>query len=521
VLDKKIKFLFIGLIVFSAVIGVNHFEIRFDRLRSLFGSHVYEVTKASKNLPVSTKSDDTIEIAQVVELRRMLQDGQPDRLNLVLEKYQKLFEENPCNEYKVYDAYHAFGITVPSYEGLLERWITASPDKYQPYLAIAQYYYAKGWENRGPKWAKDTPEEHFEGMRLYFSEAEENIKAALKINPNLIVGYHLLINIYNAKGDNASENGIIQKASNLFPASFIILTDILWAKEPQWGGSYATMEAIAKGAEKDCDINPKLAALYGFIYSYQAKNFKRNKRYEEAVDLLTKAISFGDHWEFYNERANVYHFCLKEYDRALEDINRSIELRPTIDECYRMRSRIYFAKGDYDDSLKDLHIAEILSPGDSDTEEWKKWASEYLLNKGHNLFKRDPPGAIEEYSLSVEFDDRNFEPYYWRGVAFYRLEKFTLALSDLDLAIGINPHHFESYRMIDYILTRDQQWDKIISYWDRFLELEPYHADAYLERACTHYHNKDLNNALIDLEKACELGNQEACKRYEGLRGMQ
>jgi tetratricopeptide (TPR) repeat protein len=520
-MDKKIKFIFIWLIVFSAVIGVNHFEIRFDRLRSLFGSHVYETAKASKNLPVSTKADDTIEIAQVIELRRMLQNGQLDRLNLVLEKYQKLFEENPCNEYKVYDAYHAFGIIVPSYEDLLEKWINAFPDKYQPYLAIAQYYYANGWENRGYKWTKDTPKEQFEGMRLSFSKAEENIKTALKINPNLIVGYHLLINIYNAEGDNAAENGIIEKASKLFPASFIIRSDNLWAKEPRWGGSYASMAEIAKSVEKYCNINPKLAALYGFICCDQAKNFKRDKRYEEAVALFTKAISFGDHWEFYNERADVYHFYLKEYDRALEDINRSIELRPTIHESYRLRSRIYFAKVDYDNSLKDLLTAEILRPGDSDTEEWKKWAAEYLLNKGHNLFKTDLKGAIEQYSLSAKFDEQNFEPYYWRGLVFYRLEQFTSALSDLDLAIGINPHHFESYRMVDYILAKDQQWDKIISYWDRFLELEPYHADAYLERAGIHYHNKDLNNALIDLEKSCELGNQEACKRYERFGGRQ
>jgi tetratricopeptide (TPR) repeat protein len=137
------------------------------------------------------------------------------------------------------------------------------------------------------------------------------------------------------------------------------------------------------------------------------------------------------------------------------------------------------------------------------------------------LFEKDLPGAIENYSLSVKFDDQNFETYYWRGIAFYRLENFKSALSDLDLAIEINPHHFESYRMVDYILARDQQWDKIINYWNKFLELEPNHAAAYLERAGTHYHNKDFENALGDLKKSCELGNQEACKRYEGFKAKQ
>jgi tetratricopeptide (TPR) repeat protein len=504
-------------LVFSSNMVVNYFGTHFEFLRSFFGSKVYEVTKASKNLSISSEPDETIDIPRMVELRKMLQYEQLEELNGILEEYQNLFQEDPYNEYKVNDAYRAFDITDPSYEEFFKKWINTFPDKYQPYLAIAQYYYARAWENRGYKWAKDTPEEQFEEMQFYFSKAEEHLKVALEINPNLIVGYQILIGIYNANGNDTEEDGIIEKALALFPYSFLIRSASLWAKEPRWGGGYVTMEEIAKDGEEYCDINPKLAALYGFIYCDQAKNFRLNKRYEEAIDLYTKAISFGDHWAFYNERAHVYHFNLKEYDQALEDINTSIELRPTIDKSYRMRSRIFFAKGNYNDSIKNLHTAEILRPKDPETKEWKEWASKNLLNKGHRVFKSDLNVAIENYNLSVKFDDQNFETYYWRGMAFYQLEDFESALSDLDLAIEINPHHFESYRMVDYILVKDRQWDTIINYWDKFLELEPDHAKAYLERAGTHYHNKDFEKALGDLEKSCELGNKEACKRYKGL----
>jgi tetratricopeptide (TPR) repeat protein len=514
----------VGVIVFSAIIIVKYFGTLFDPLRSLLGTKVhkvYEVTKASRNLPISREPDETIDIGQMAELRRMLRHEQPEELNVILEEYQNLFEKDPRHEYKVNDAYRAFDITDPSYEEFLKKWINACPDKYQPYLAISQYYYARGWEKRGYKWAKETKEEQFKGMQLYFSKAEENLKVALNINPRLIVGYHILIGIYNADGDDAAENSAIEKASALFPHSFLIKSDSLWAKEPRWGGSYVLMEEIAKDAEKYCAANPKLSALYGFIYFDQGRNSRRNKRYEEAIDLFTKAISFGDHWAFYNERAEVYHFYLKEYDRALEDIDRSIKLRPTIDKSYRMRSRIYFAKGNYSDSIDNLHTAEMLRPGDPETKEWREWASKNLLNKGHRLFKTDLHGAIENYSLSVKFGDQNFETYYWRGMAFYRLENFKSALSDLELAMEINPRHFESYRMVDYILARDRQWGKIISYWNKFLELESDHAGAYLERAGAHYHNKDVENALADLKKSCELGNQEACKRYQGLTAKQ
>jgi hypothetical protein len=38
---------------------------------------------------------------------------------------------------------------------------------------------------------------------------------------------------------------------------------------------------------------------------------------------------------------------------------------------------------------------------------------------------------------------------------------------------------------------------------------------ADLERSGTYYHKKDFANALKDLKKSCELGNKEACTRYD------
>jgi len=507
----------IGILVFFTIVAVKYIDSR-SYLKQIFGNKAYEVTKPSKNLPTLTEPRGTIDIAQIVNLRDMLQNKEFEQLNAVLKEYQNCFKEDQTDEYKVYDAYRTFYLTDPLYEKFFEKWINNSPDKCQPYLALAHYYCAKGWESRGYKFKKDTSEERFEGMRFYFSKAEENLKTALKINPDLMVGYNILINIYNATGNDAAEDKTIESAIALFPHSFLVRYAGAWAKQPRWGGSYKDIEEIAKEAERYSNINPELTALYGLIYYDRGRIYRSNKRYTKAIDLFTEALTFGDHWSIYYERAKIYHFDLKEYNSALEDINRCIELRPVIDEIYRMRSRIYFAKGDYSYSLEDLHTAELLSPGEPSTTKWKEWASKKLLNKGYKLLKTDIDAAFENYNLSIEFDDDNFESYYQRGFAFNSIEDFKSALSDFNRAIEINPHHFESYRMVDYMLARDKQWDTIIEYWNRFLELEPDHARAYLERAGTYYHNKKFERALDDLGKSCDLGNKEACKRYESLK---
>jgi tetratricopeptide (TPR) repeat protein len=134
------------------------------------------------------------------------------------------------------------------------------------------------------------------------------------------------------------------------------------------------------------------------------------------------------------------------------------------------------------------------------------------MKRGHQFFKTDIQAAMNMYDRSILFNQENFEAYYWRGVAEYNEQDSATALADLETAIDINPHHFASYQMIDRVLARSRQWGRIIGYWNRFLALEPDHAGAHLELAGTHHHNKDVDQSRTHLEKACELGSQEACR---------
>ena len=509
----------------------------------------YEVTADPEKLPVSREAAETITIDRVLELREMLTESKFYELNDALEEYQRDFEADQTDEYKLSDAYNSFGITDPSYEKYFEDWKSRYPDNYQPYIAIARYYYAKGWESRGHAFMNDTSDEQVAGMDFYFARVESNVITALKIKPGSMLAHRLMINIANASSYGGNEDELIREALSLFPKSYIIGSRATWAKEPRWNGSYREMEEIARNAEQYSTENPKLTALYGKIYYDQASNLYREKRYAEAVELLTKAIRFGDDGSFYTMRAELYYYKLKKSDLALQDINRAIELRPGNDEYYRvrsniyqyglkeydlalqdinfavglqpsdvkyyrMRSRIYFALKRFNDSVKDLRKAEDISPGDPDTKEWKSWATNEFAYWGHQLYKdKDYSRSVENCDLALSYDDQNHEGYYWRGKSLEGLSRYDLAFADFEKAIEVNPRHFESYQMLDYLLAKERKWPDIIPYWDRFLALEPEHAAAYLERAGTHYHNKDLTSSLRDLERGCELGNKEACSR--------
>ena len=336
------------------------------------------------------------------------------------------------------------------------------------------------------------------------------------MHPGLPVAYLLLIGIYNNEGDNASENRTIETAMKLFPSSMLIMFSALWSNLPRWGGSYEQMAALARKAEAHINANPCLSALYGLIYHDQARIYRNRKNYQKALALLDKALLFGDLWIIYDERARLYCFELKDYAQALENVNRSIELRPTKAGSYRLRSIIYFEKACYYDSKADLERAELIRPGANDIVEWRKKASDILMGRGHKRFKADPRDAIEKYNLALDFNRENADAHYWRGRAYYNLNDDASALADFQSAIAIDPRHFASYQMIGFILARNRQWERIIDLWNQYIALEPDNPGAYIERAGARYRNRDRQRALQDLKTACALGSEIACKRYAG-----
>jgi tetratricopeptide (TPR) repeat protein len=296
----------VGTIYLNKYIG-NPFEI----LKKLRRSNSYKVSRAAKDLPIARKPKESLTLEQYIGLREYFEDQQFGILNTVFGKYQEEFEYDVYNEYKIFDVCRVFRITLTGYEDIFESWLQFSPDHFAPYLARAHYFYENGWESRGYRLRKDTPDEQMQKMRHFFQKAIEDLNRALAINPELMPAYRVLLGVYNATGDDEGEYQTIEKALELFPESFLMRATYMWAIEPRWGGSYEQMEEFAKEAEAYYDMNPELTVLYGFIYSDQGKRLKSNEKYEHA--------------EAYLERSGTY-YHKKDFTRSLQDLKQACDL---------------------------------------------------------------------------------------------------------------------------------------------------------------------------------------------------
>jgi tetratricopeptide (TPR) repeat protein len=127
--------------------------------------------------------------------------------------------------------------------------------------------------------------------------------------------------------------------------------------------------------------------------------------------------------------------------------------------------------------------------------------------------------ALKFADKYIELNEEDMYGYYARGKIYFKLKLYQKALSDMKKSLNIDKHQIDIYLMVDKILSAMKRHDEIISYWSRYIELEPNSARAYYERAKAYLHSKNLESAKKDLSRACELGADRACSEYKKLFG--
>ena len=510
-----LTFAIIVILVAVATFAMRYYGNPMDLLRKrVQQNRIYEVSRRPLHLPDPLPPRQTLSLQELQDIRHRFEKGAFQNLTRQLEALQSGYEENHRDEYKINDALHVFEATLENYRDLLDEWVAETPGRFPALLARAQYLEAMGWKSRGFKWARNTSADQMKQMREYFKLAIQDFAKALQINPNLFQAYRILIAIHNAQGDEAAQLKYMASARERFGDSFLVQSTCMWAMEPRWGGSYPEMEQIATQAQVYFQTNPELYVLYGIIYADQGWYAREAKQYPKAIGLYTRALEYGAYAGFYKERARIYLYNLKDYGKALDDINRAIELYPTLESTYLYRSRILYRMNDMNGALRDLALARQLLPGDAETEQSATWAAKDLMRQGHKRFKQSFRQAITQYDMALQFDPTLAQAHYWRGVAESKLSQYAVALQDCRAAVELDPDYFEAYRMIDDLLARDNRWDDIVAYWNTFLRANPQHAEAFLERAGTYHHQGNQPKALADLKKACDLGLKKACELY-------
>jgi tetratricopeptide (TPR) repeat protein len=276
--------------------------------------------------------------------------------------------------------------------------------------------------------------------------------------------------------------------------------------------------------DKAIEIDPNFAEAYqkrGICYRFTGYNEKAIADYDQAITL---------------QRAWFHHACAvalysdDKYDKALVEVNKSIQINPNYRKAYVTRGVLLRKKGDYENALVDYAKAIELDPNYKEAHnacgfcyrklgEYEKAIAEdtkaiqidpayktayRMRGSSYRLLSRYED-ALFNYNKSIELDPNCKKTYNARGYCYRQMGKYENAISDYFKAIQIDPAYKTAYinRGICYRLLGN--YEAALADYFKTIELDPYNKVAYNNRGYCYLQKGDYENAIADYRKAIEL----------------
>ena len=212
---------------------------------------------------------------------------------------------------------------------------------------------------------------------------------------------------------------------------------------------------------------------------------------------------------------------------ALADLDRAIDLDPSMATGYFARGDLKRVGGDPDGAIADLTIAIQLNPnfprayvsrGNAHRNKGEANAAVADFNKAIRLdaksalayigrgMARLPAGtAIRDFNRAIRLDPKSPEAFFGRGWAHFSRGDAAGAISDLTRAIDLNPQHSVAFMFRGEAYRDKGETDRAIADLTEAIRLGvPDWGYAYGQRGVERLRKGDFKGALVDLTKSIE-----------------
>jgi tetratricopeptide (TPR) repeat protein len=207
-------------------------------------------------------------------------------------------------------------------------------------------------------------------------------------------------------------------------------------------------------------------------------------RYDEAVDLIKKAIEIKPIPYFYINLGNLY-LAKNEPDTAINNYTKAMEMEPNNYESWFGLGMCYKNKKNYDKAIEYYEKAISLNPA----------CYPAFINLG-NIYKlkNDLYKAIEHYKKAILFNQNDYDVYNSLGLLFFDVYELDEAAYCFEKSINIKPNYENAYINLGNVYKIKDEPQKAMNYFNMVLEMNPDNYDAYI----------NLGNMMIYINKTNE-----------------
>ena len=257
------------------------------------------------------------------------------------------------------------------------------------------------------------------------------------------------------------------------------------------------MRAASALIEKAAHVPSFPSALLAHIYSDRGWAYLHLKDYEQAISDFNRALDLNpDYAWVYGSRGVVYR-TLRDYERAITDFGRAIELNPAYAWAFGSRGVTFHFLNDYERAIADFDRAIEIDPDYT-------WAYEQR-GRAYNSLKMYRR-AIEDFDRALERDPNYFWAYFHRGITYSMLKDYERALADLDRALELEPQNASVFAQKGFVRLWMRNTSQAITAYTRGWEIDP---------------NQLHNGWMAEWSRMCQaVPDREGIERLEAIAAV-
>jgi len=217
--------------------------------------------------------------------------------------------------------------------------------------------------------------------------------------------------------------------------------------------------------------------------------------------IQKEIISNPESPNVYLKRA-LYYQKERQFGRALEDINRALNLAPDVSILQYHKASILYEYAVYEQDISLLDEAKLYL--DNSIKEDLQIIPPRLLRAKIFLFEKDTEESMRLINDVLKVDQRVAEAYLIKGMIYHFLGNSKLAISSYQTAIEVDPDYFDAYINMGMIMDKigDQ---RAIDYYNSAIEIYPNSLEAHRNKGLHLHFNNDYKSARLSFKEVTEI----------------
>jgi tetratricopeptide (TPR) repeat protein len=307
--------------------------------------------------------------------------------------------------------------------------VSQRPASPVPLIVRASLHYDLGFAARGTKFASETSEKQFAGMRKHFELAIRDAVASRERAPVHMVAAGTVLLIARATSGTEQAKPWVDAVLQANPLNFGMRRRLIDAMEPRWGGSLEAMEQLAHEAQVFADRNPRIRVLLGIPHAYRGLEAQWAKQPQKVVQHYSEALAYGDRGVEWSLARGWAYTKLGQRGHARADVAYAKLWKPEEAEVWQLSGKILIEEQIWDRAVAELDRAVELAPTNALSRSYRGWAHENL---------RHWKQAEADYRAALEIERDAWRASHLGKVLFRGLGETKDAISWLQLAARLN-----------------------------------------------------------------------------------